>query len=74
MGPGLVGLLISPPIALYYTQGLNTTPVHGHTAMFGVFGLLGMGLMRFCLKGLTTHDVRRTGRPRRRATAELARR
>lgn len=27
--------LINPPIALYYMQGLNTTPVHGHTTLFG---------------------------------------
>jgi len=24
-------------------QGLNTTPVHGHTALFGVYGMLGLG-------------------------------
>ena len=34
-------------------QGLNTTPVHGHTALFGVYGMLGIGLMLFCLRGLT---------------------
>ncbi|NUQ65159.1 MAG: nitric-oxide reductase large subunit [Pirellulales bacterium] len=61
VGAGLFGFLINPPIALYYMQGLNTTPVHGHTALFGVYGLLGMGLMLFCLKGLTTHNVWRTG-------------
>ena len=33
-------------------QGLNTTPVHGHTALFGVYGMLGIGLMLFCLRGL----------------------
>ena len=32
-------------------QGLNTTPVHGHTALFGVYGMLGIGLMLFCLRG-----------------------
>ncbi|GGJ98294.1 hypothetical protein GCM10007043_10290 [Calditerricola satsumensis] len=26
-------LLINPPVALYSMQGLNTTPVHGHTAL-----------------------------------------
>ena len=26
-------------------QGLNTTPVHGHTALFGVYGLLSLGLV-----------------------------
>ena len=44
--------MINPPIALYYMQGLNTTPVHGHTALFGVYGMLGMGLMLFALRGL----------------------
>ena len=51
VGAGLFGFLINPPIALYYMQGLNTTPVHGHTALFGVYGMLGIGLMLFCLRG-----------------------
>jgi nitric oxide reductase subunit B len=38
-------------------QGLNTTPVHGHTALFGVYGMLGIGLMLFVLKGLTSKYV-----------------
>ncbi|MEW6298234.1 MAG: cbb3-type cytochrome c oxidase subunit I, partial [Thermodesulfobacteriota bacterium] len=42
-------------------QGLNTTPVHGHTALFGVYGMLGIGLMLFCLKGLAAHRVWKTG-------------
>lgn len=54
-GAGIFGFLINPPVALYYMQGLNTTPVHGHTALFGVYGLLGIGLMLFCLKGLEAH-------------------
>jgi nitric oxide reductase subunit B len=53
VGAGLFGFFINPPIALYYMQGLNTTPVHGHTALFGVYGMLGIGLMLFCLRGLT---------------------
>ena len=61
VGAGLFGFLINPPIALYYMQGLNTTPVHGHTALFGVYGMLGIGLMLFCLKGLTAHQTWRTG-------------
>lgn len=60
VGAGLFGFLINPPIALYYMQGLNTTPVHGHTALFGVYGMLGIGLMLFCLKGLATQNVWRT--------------
>jgi nitric oxide reductase subunit B len=38
-------------------QGLNTTPVHGHTALFGVYGMLGIGLMLFVLKGLAPQNV-----------------
>lgn len=53
VGAGLFGFFINPPISLYYMQGLNTTPLHGHTALFGVYGMLGIGLMLFCLKGLT---------------------
>lgn len=60
VGAGLFGFLINPPIALYYMQGLNTTPVHGHTALFGVYGMLGIGLMLFCLKGLATRYAWRT--------------
>ncbi len=52
VGAGLFGFFINPPIALYYMQGLNTTPVHGHTALFGVYGMLGLGLTLFCLKAL----------------------
>jgi nitric oxide reductase subunit B len=43
VGAGLFGFLINPPLALYYMQGLNTTALHGHTALFGVYGMLGIG-------------------------------
>ncbi len=52
VGAGLFGFLINTPIALYYMQGINLTPLHGHTALFGVYGMLGLGLMLFCLRGL----------------------
>ena len=52
VGAGLFGFLINPPLSLYYMQGLNLTPTHGHTALFGVYGMLGIGLMLFCLRGL----------------------
>jgi nitric oxide reductase subunit B len=45
VGAGVFGFMINPPLALYYMQGLNTTPVHGHTALFGVYGLLSLGLV-----------------------------
>tara|TARA_R110002049_G_scaffold309212_2_gene518727 strand:+ start:8790 stop:11018 length:2229 start_codon:yes stop_codon:yes gene_type:complete len=50
VGAGVFGFLINPPIALYYIQGLNTTAVHAHTALFGVYGLLGMGFILICLR------------------------
>lgn len=52
VGAGVFGFLINPPVALYYMQGLNLTPVHGHTALFGVYGMLGLGLTLFCLRVL----------------------
>ncbi|MGE5430653.1 MAG: nitric-oxide reductase large subunit, partial [Syntrophomonadaceae bacterium] len=52
LGAGLFGFMINPPVALYYMQGLNTTPVHGHAALFGVYGMLGLGLMLFTLRAL----------------------
>src|SRR5690606_2496533 len=39
VGAGLFGFLINPPLSLYYMQGLNLTPLHGHTALFGVYGM-----------------------------------
>ncbi|MDE2600469.1 MAG: nitric-oxide reductase large subunit [Rhodocyclaceae bacterium] len=53
VGAGLLGFTINPPIALYYLQGLNMTAAHGHAALFGVYGMLGIGLLLFCLRGLS---------------------
>lgn len=52
VGAGLFGFLINPPLSLYYMQGLNLTPLHGHTALFGVYGMLGIGLTLFCIRGI----------------------
>jgi len=41
-------LISSIAIATFYAAGLmwglNTTAVHGHTALFGVYGMPGIGL------------------------------
>ena len=55
VGAGLFGFMINPPIALYFMQGLNTTPLHGHAALFGVYGMLGIGLMLVCLRAMGPH-------------------
>ena len=45
LGAGVFGFLINPPISLYYIQGLNTTAVHAHAALFGVYGFLALGFV-----------------------------
>jgi nitric oxide reductase subunit B len=62
VGAGLFGFMINPPIALYFMQGLNTTPVHGHAALFGVYGMLGIGLMLVCLRALEPESEWKEGR------------
>lgn len=57
VGAGLLGFSINTPIALYYMQGLNMTAAHGHAALFGVYGMLGIGLLLFCLRGLSPRAV-----------------
>jgi nitric oxide reductase subunit B len=57
VGAGLLGFAINPPASLYYVQGLNMTPAHGHAALFGVYGMLGIGLLLFCLRGLYARSL-----------------
>src|SRR5690606_27634248 len=61
VGAGLFGFLINPPLSLYFMQGLNLTPLHGHTALFGVYGMLGIALVLFCMRGLRGHLRWNTG-------------
>ncbi len=53
LGAGVFGMLINPPSILYFGQGLNTTPIHSHAALFGVYGFLAISLMLFALRGMT---------------------
>ncbi|MCR8913183.1 nitric-oxide reductase large subunit [Marinobacter panjinensis] len=50
LGAGVLGFMINPPIALYYIQGLNTTPTHAHAALFGVYGFLALGFALLILR------------------------
>jgi nitric oxide reductase subunit B len=61
VGAGLLGFAINPPASLYYVQGLNMTAAHGHAALFGVYGMLGVGLMLFCLRGLYARHLHADG-------------
>ncbi|OLO12511.1 nitric oxide reductase large subunit [Chromohalobacter japonicus] len=60
LGAGVFGFMINPPIALYYIQGLNTTPTHAHAALFGVYGFLALGftllVLRYIRPGLVFND------------------
>ena len=52
LGAGVFGFMINPPVSLYYVQGLNTTPVHAHAALFGVYGFLALGFTLLVLRYL----------------------
>lgn len=49
-GAGVFGFLINLPVVSYYEIGTNLTANHGHTAMMGVYGMLAVGLLLFCLR------------------------
>ena len=53
LGAGVFGMMINPPSILYFGQALNTTPIHSHAALFGVYGFLAIALMLFSLRGMT---------------------
>ena len=65
IGAGVFGFLINPPISLFYIQGLNTTAVHAHAALFGVYGFLALGFVLLVARYLKpnahfrrqTHDL-----------------
>jgi nitric oxide reductase subunit B len=50
VGAGVFGFLINLPIVSYYEVGTILTPNHGHAALMGVFGMLGIALMVFVLR------------------------
>jgi len=55
LGAGVFGFMINPPLALFYLQGLNTTPVHAHAALFGVYGFLALGFTLLVLRYIRPH-------------------
>jgi nitric oxide reductase subunit B len=57
VGAGVLGFLINPPIVLYYAQGLNTTPIHSHGALFGVYGFLAIALMLFAMRNIVRPEA-----------------
>ena len=50
LGAGVFGFLINLPVVSYYEIGTGLTANHAHTAMMGVYGMLAVGLLLFCLR------------------------
>jgi nitric oxide reductase subunit B len=60
IGAGVFGFLINTPIVSYFEVGTTLTANHGHAAMFGVFGMLGLGVLVFCLRAMQSDAAWRT--------------
>lgn len=57
VGAGVFGFLINLPIVSYFEMGTTLTPNHGHASMFGVFGMLALGVLVFCLRALSSDEA-----------------
>jgi len=56
VGAGIFGFLINLPVVSYYEIGTTLTVNHSHTAMFGVYGMLAVALLLFCLRYIVRPD------------------
>jgi len=52
LGAGVMGLAITTPVVNYYEHATYLTVNHGHTALFGTYGMLAIGLLLFSMRGL----------------------
>jgi nitric oxide reductase subunit B len=52
VGAGVFGFLINLPVVSYFEIGTTLTANHGHAAMFGVFGMLALAVLVFCLRAM----------------------
>jgi nitric oxide reductase subunit B len=52
LGAGIFGFLINLPIVNYYEHGTYLTMNHGHTALFGTYGMLSIALLLFSWRGM----------------------
>jgi nitric oxide reductase subunit B len=63
VGAGVFGGgTLNAPLVNYYEHGTFLTLNHAHTALFGAFGLLAIGLIYFCLRYITAGHVRFSSR------------
>ena len=52
LGAGVFGFMINLPIVNYYEHATYLTSNHGHTALFGVYGMLSLALVLFSWRSL----------------------
>jgi nitric oxide reductase subunit B len=57
VGAGVFGFLINLPIVSYFEVGTSLTANHAHAAMFGVFGMLALAVMVFCMRAMQSDKV-----------------
>ena len=57
LGAGVFGFLINTPIVSYFEVGTVLTSNHGHAAMFGVFGMLALGVLVFVIRALQSDSA-----------------
>jgi len=57
LGAGVFGFLITTPLVNYFEHSTYLTMNHGHTALFGTYGMLAIGLMLFALRGLVRPEA-----------------
>jgi nitric oxide reductase subunit B len=56
IGAGVMGLSITTPVVNYFEHGTYLTVNHGHTALFGTYGILAIGLLLFSMRSITRED------------------
>ncbi|MHB9036514.1 MAG: nitric-oxide reductase large subunit [Armatimonadota bacterium] len=61
LGGGVFGFAINLPIINYYEHGTYLTSNHGHTALFGTYGMLSVALALFVWRGLVRPEYWREG-------------
>ncbi|SNQ62040.1 nitric-oxide reductase large subunit [Candidatus Methanoperedens nitratireducens] len=52
LGAGAFGFILTTPVANYYEHGTYLTTNHGHTALFGVYGMLAIALILIAYRGI----------------------
>jgi nitric oxide reductase subunit B len=57
VGAGVFGFLINLPIVSYFEVGTSLTANHAHAALFGVFGMLALAVLIFCLRAMQSDTV-----------------